>query len=252
MTVKGIDVAYYEPKIDWLKVKNAGYEFAFIKASQGTVEDPKFKEHWNGAKGILPRGAYHLYDPRYPKATAKAQAEFFWSLVKEDPGELPFVADIEKYESGPYHGSQQWYNFLETLKMLSNRKEAMIYTAQYYWQDNVNLAGKSVTDVSYFYKNYPLWIADPDPVQSPSMPKNAWLDWLFWQINWTTYIDGITDEEGRKTACDVDIFNGTTEQFNKRFGVGNPQLPVPPVKPPLKVSISRGAKIIFEEEIYDD
>src|SRR5689334_6342528 len=102
--VRGIDVALYEPVIDWEKVLHGGYKFAFIKCSQ-SYPDPKFKEHWTNAKKAgMPRGAYHFYDPRY--ISPKSQAELFFTSLGNDLGELPFVVDIELYTVGPYVGSR--------------------------------------------------------------------------------------------------------------------------------------------------
>ena len=51
-TLKGIDVSYYQAKIDWPAVKASGHAFAFIRVSDGIRhEDPKFDANWAGAKG---------------------------------------------------------------------------------------------------------------------------------------------------------------------------------------------------------
>ena len=73
--IKGIDVALWEPNIDWAKVRVQDIRFAFIKASQADFTDPRFDSHWVGAKqaGIL-RGAYHFLDP---KVDGKLQAETY-------------------------------------------------------------------------------------------------------------------------------------------------------------------------------
>src|SRR5882672_8158960 len=50
-TTKGVDVSYYNGKIDWTKVKAAGNEFAFIRISDGTgFHDPQFAANWAGAQ----------------------------------------------------------------------------------------------------------------------------------------------------------------------------------------------------------
>ena len=218
--IRGIDVAYWEPVINWQEVIGAGYRFAFIKASQANFSDPKFSTHWPNAKAAgMPRGAYHFYDP---SKSPESQAQYFWNLVKNDPGELPFVVDIEGYTSGPYFGSNNWYRYLVELNRLSNNHPVIIYTAYYYWHDNV---GKppAVQDPNYF-SQYPLWIANYGTA-SPMIPQ-PWTWWMFWQYSESGIVPGIYDELGRPTECDLDYFYGTEEQF--QAVLSGDWVPVPP------------------------
>ena len=53
--VKGIDVSVFDPVINWAKVRNQGYRFAYIRSSYGvenniTKTDTMFHAHWAGAK----------------------------------------------------------------------------------------------------------------------------------------------------------------------------------------------------------
>lgn len=207
--IKGIDVARYEPVIDWNKVLDAGYRFAFIKCSQANYNDSKFSEHWENARiaGMV-RGAYHFYDPSVHPHT---QAEKFYYSLAGDYGELPFVVDIENFTSGPWFGSSNWWSYLEHLADISGHHPTMIYTGYYYWIDNVHRS-PAVRDISYFGQ-YPLWIARyeaPYPLVPP-----PWTWWMFWQYSETGYVDGVTDQLGRPTKCDQDYFFGSEEQFQQ-------------------------------------
>lgn len=223
--IKGIDVSDWEPNIDWQKVKNAGYRFAFIKASQSDYPDPKFHEHWRNARlAGMPRGAFHFYDT---VSTPNKQAETFYALVKDDYGELPFIIDIEKYTSGAYFGSQYWYDFIEHLNQLSNNHPLMIYTGYYYWIENA-WRKPSVQGMNYFAK-YPLYISRYKATE-PLIPS-PWNSYLFWQYSEEELIDGVMDELGRKTECDVDLFNGTEEEFQSLLVTTNysgetPNMPI--------------------------
>lgn len=205
-TIQGIDVSKWEPVIDWNKVKQAGYRFAFIKCSQDTFSDPLFSTHWTNSKGILPRGAYHLIDT---VSSPASQAEKFFRSLGNNLGELPFVLDLEKWTGGTYYGSQNWYNYLERLNTLSGRHPIIIYTNYYYWLENV-YRFPNVVDVNYFGQ-YPLWISRYKAT-FPLIPP-PWNNWLFWQYTDEALIDGVTDQLGRLTECDVNYFNGTEEQF---------------------------------------
>ncbi|MGZ3872792.1 MAG: glycoside hydrolase family 25 protein, partial [Mucilaginibacter sp.] len=70
-TIHGIDVSYYQGKIDWMKVKRMHEDeihisFAFIKATEGVViTDPYFQRNWRECpKAGIVCGAYHYFRPR--------------------------------------------------------------------------------------------------------------------------------------------------------------------------------------------
>jgi lysozyme len=203
MYKRGIDVSHWEPDVRFGEVKAAGYEFMFTKASQGSVEDPLFKTHWNNARGILPRGAYHFYDPRYASVTPEVQAEKFWGLLEPDQGEMPLTVDIELYTTGPYHGADYWYRFIDRLHRISGQWP-LVYTAYYYWVDNVKVA--PVQDVTWFSEHCDLWVANYG-VLIPQVPP-PWTDWTCWQYSETGMVPGVYDELGRLTECDLDYFKG--------------------------------------------
>ena len=74
---KGIDVSKYQGNIDWQKVKNAGYEFAIIRAGWGSGSvDGAFKRNADECTRLgIPFGAYwfsYAINPSY--ATKEAQA----------------------------------------------------------------------------------------------------------------------------------------------------------------------------------
>lgn len=209
--IPGIDVSFYEPVINWAEVINGGYRFAYIKCSQSTYNDPKFSEHWRNARiAGMPRGAYHLLDVATPP---EQQAEKYFSSLGNDWGELPFALDLEGFTSGPYYGSENWYKYLVRLNQLSGNHPVIIYTAYYYWIDNVT-KHPAVEDVTYFAK-YPLWIANYKAL-APLVPY-PWKEntWMFWQYSESGLVQGVYDQLGRLTECDLDYFFGTEAQFQQ-------------------------------------
>src|SRR5215831_3258147 len=95
VTVKGMDVSYYEASVDWAAAHADGIDFAFIRATDGVQYiDPKFPTYWAGAKaaGVI-RGAYQFFRPAEDPI---AQADLL--LAKTGPyelGDLPPVIDVE-------------------------------------------------------------------------------------------------------------------------------------------------------------
>src|SRR5687768_9508173 len=68
------------------------WDFAFIKASEGTVIDPLFREQWAAARGNAVRGAYHFFRPFVDPILAVTT---FLDYLDGDRGELPAVLDLE-------------------------------------------------------------------------------------------------------------------------------------------------------------
>lgn len=190
--LSGIDVSKWQGSVDWKKVQQAGFAFAFARATYGTSQaDTYFKENWQGMKdaGII-RGAYHFFlaadDP-------KQQAEFFMNAVGSlGVNDLPPVVDVESdsgVSSTLVASVQTW---LDTVAQGLGRTP-IIYTAPAYWNDNMTGA----------FGQYPLWVAE----YGVSTPKSVhgWDDWTFWQYSSTGTAGGVSG------SVDLDYFNGTQD-----------------------------------------
>lgn len=241
---KGLDVSYYEPKIDWGRVFAQGYLFMFTRATQGIgYVDSKFTSHWAGAKkaGLL-RGAYHYLtvgqDPT-------KQADLFLHTLGSDPGELPTVLDLE----GTYNETATNKLILGAAEIWLNRVEkatgqkSLIYSGYYFLRDRVSIP--NVGGAPAWAKNYPLWIAQylnhpATEADLPMQPK-GWQDWKFWQHSEKGMIDGITGDNNIPTAVDLDYFRGSADDLyayarvkkSDPIPVPHPIDPVPPVVPPV-------------------
>lgn len=88
--ILGGDYSKWDPILDW---PNHTWKYAFIKVSEGIVEDKVFSQQWKSAKGYVYRGGYHFFRPLVSWQLA---AEKFMQLMNRDGlGELPPVLDIE-------------------------------------------------------------------------------------------------------------------------------------------------------------
>lgn len=80
--IKGLDVSHYQNekgKIDWVKVRAAGYDFTYIKASEGlTIRDAFYRSNIEAArKAGLVVGSYH-----FARANdAVREADYFLATV---------------------------------------------------------------------------------------------------------------------------------------------------------------------------
>lgn len=203
---QGLDVSDFDGTVDWIRVKQAGYTFAFAKATEGeTWKAATFPRNWRQMEGVgIIRGAYHFFRPTID---AKAQAKHFLDYVNSvDPigvNDLPPVIDLEHY---PASVEQQWNSlskpervqrvkkWIDVIESEINRKP-IIYTSYGFWNGWM----RGVRDFS----GYPLWVAHYTPNPQPLIP-NEWDRWTFWQYSDHAEIPGIL--ESRE---DVNRFNGS-------------------------------------------
>lgn len=214
-TTIGCDVSVWQDnnstaqQIDFAKMKSAGASFVFIKSSQGSWADQDIIYNWTNAKraGIL-RGAYHFltFD-----VSPIVQAEYFWSLLRSDPGELPLVVDFEMRSAGltRARASSDLKLFCDRLTQISG-KRPMIYTSYGYWNEF------GTSDISWTI--YPLWVAHYTASANPTIPL-PWQRWLFWQ--YTSHGDG--PKFGAESLnIDMNYFYGTIEQLYALAGTTPP------------------------------
>ncbi len=256
--ISGIDVASWEPNINWDKVCAQGIHFAFIKASQADFTDPKFDSHWAGSKqaGIL-RGAYHFLDPR---VDSRVQAQTFLNKVKLEPGDLPPVLDLEELKpvvpaAGAGQGSkggknqggqgskgakvnptdtgttkvpnaqfvacaQDWLQRVED----ATGRTPIIYSGPAFLQSRMSAPNAKPPVWSM---KYTLWLANylnhpiNEDVDLPWQP-NGWSAWSFWQYSDRGNVDGVMADDGSLTGVDMNFYRGTLEQLYALAGATMP------------------------------
>ncbi len=219
----GIDVGSFNKNIDWEKVKNAGIDFVFIRASQADFTDPLFDSHWAdaGQAGIL-RGAYHFIDPTVDCTT---QAETFLSKVKLEPGDLPPVLDLElataiqnaQGTQTPILNSQiiscaeTWLKKVEA----ETGRKPIIYSGASFLNERVS---ESNGQPPSWAMDYTLWIAsylthDLQAKDEPAQPQ-GWPNWSFWQYSSKGLVDGVLNDDGSQPqGVDLNIFNGPLDEL---------------------------------------
>ena len=195
----GIDVAHWQGTINWSKVKAAGMQFAFMKATESTTyTDTQLATNWAGVQAAgLYRGAYHFARPKV--GTAPAQAKYFVSKVGsfQGAGTLPPVLDLEASGGLGVTALRSWTaSWLQTVEQLTGRTP-IIYVSPAFWE---HYLGNSTA-----FTRYPLWIAHYG-VTTPRVP-GGWPTWTFWQRTSSGTVSGISGN------VDMNRFNGTTAQL---------------------------------------
>ena len=97
--MRGIDVSVHNGNIDWQKVKNAGTQFAILRAGYGrelSQKDSRFEENYKGAKAAgIPVGAY-WYSYATTVDEARLEAEVCVQILKNKQFEFPVFFDQEE------------------------------------------------------------------------------------------------------------------------------------------------------------
>ncbi|MCD0489421.1 glycoside hydrolase family 25 protein [Pedobacter sp. MC2016-14] len=199
-SVHGIDVSYYQGKIDWKKVRSMKEDdvkisFAIIKASEGIMSvDPYFQRNWReAAKAGIICGAYHFFRPQ---KSGDWQARFFLQTVKFEQGDLPPVVDIEQLNGvSPKQMRKALADFLEHVENKTGVKP-IIYTGLSFYKDY--LRGH--------FDEYPLWIAH---YYQSALNLDATTNWILWQHSDKARINGINH------VVDFNAFRGDSLAFQQ-------------------------------------
>ncbi|MDG9719703.1 lysozyme [Streptomyces sp. DH24] len=206
--VQGIDVSHWQGAINWTSVRNAGIQFAWIKATEGTsYKDDRFNTNYTNAyyAGVI-RGAYHFARPNL--SSGAVQANYFASnggAWSRDNLTLPGVLDIEHNPYGAMcYGlsttqMRSWINdFYNTYKSRTSR-DVVIYTTAGWW----NTCTGNWTGMG---DKSPLWAAHWTTNHSPTIP-NGFPYWTVWQYTSTGSVSGVSGNVDRNK------FNGTRDRL---------------------------------------
>ena len=235
----GIDVSRWQDnnstaqQMDFRKSVAMGAKFVFIKSSQRLWTDEDILYNWKTAKAAeLLRGAYHFLDW---DVSPKAQAQYAWSIIESDPGELPPVIDFEYWNPPPANAFDILWNYVIEMERLSGKKP-IIYTGAFFWQTYGTQA-----DV---WKNYPLWIASysaQEYMETNLKNLTPWDSWKFWQ--YTSKGDGIAFG-AESLNLDMNWFNGSLDELKAFAGIITTPTPPTEPEPPTNEVILPKLKVI--------
>ncbi len=190
----GVDVSSYQhgSSLDWSRVKAAGQDFGFVKATEGLhYVNPYLAGDWAGMRAAgMASGAYHFAQPAVSLQSAVDQARYFVAATgtTQQPGALAPLLDLESDNGLSPAQLVAWtHAFLDTVQQLTGRRP-IIYTYAYFWRTSMgNNQG---------FSSYPLFLADYNDRSgrtSPTLPlPGGWQQWSFWQYNDNGQIPGIS------------------------------------------------------------
>ncbi len=190
--IRGIDISAHNGVIDFEKVKNAGYQFAIIKATEGTdFKDAMFIDNLRQARQAgLKVGAYHFF--RFD-TDGYLQALNLLHSLRHRKLDFPIAIDIERFGNPDGHQAS----------IIISRLQDMITCLEKEGIDIILYSNKDDYDkyLKEKFDNYPLWICtftEPEPN----------LNWDIWQYSHRGKIDGIKG--------DVDL-NTIKTEFYRSF-----------------------------------
>ena len=222
--LKGVDVYSGDKVIDWGKVRSAGNDFAFIKASQGTtIHDARHEINIQGAQaaGLLV-GSYHFF---MPTSDAANQAKFFLSCVGDLTGQLIPIIDAEKRGGmtvEAYSASVQAW--LDVVEETIGRKPGIYVNGDY-----------AESQLTHTFGEYPLWLAAWNTLP-PSGNVGGWTGWTWWQNDAYATVPGMPNING----VDTDRYDGTIAQLRTHV-IGS----VTPQTTPVRV-VDHGTNAVIE------
>lgn len=187
--IKGIDVSKHNGEIDFYKVLQAGYEFVYLKVSQGVgYLDPKFHDNFERARRAgLKIGFYHfasLNDQDEVK-DATEEAKFFLKSISGLHFDLLPMLDVETNEVSLTKSEvEMWIRtFHEYLE-----GKCILYSSAGFLNSYLN-AEHRLGNIPLWLSGYPLDRNNASVNESIGVtlktpkPPIGWNDWMIWQ--WT-------------------------------------------------------------------
>jgi lysozyme len=193
--VRGVDISHHNGRVDWTRVRAAGYDFAYLKATEGaTFRDSTYLRNRDAARAAgFVTGPYHFFT----LCTAgRAQAQNLLAVQPGDAGpSLPPAVDLEfggNCSARPPRDSvlAEVGRFLAVIDSAYGRP-AVLYVTREFHDAYLQQGG---TD-------HPLWVRSVY-----TRPRFA-REWVFWQYAATARVPGAL---GR---TDLNAFRGTPAQF---------------------------------------
>ena len=189
--IRGLDISAHNGDIDFQKVKQQGYEFVIIKATEGsTFRDKKFVENVRRAREAgLKVGAYHFFrfdSPGY------IQGLNFASAIRDRNLEIPAVIDLEEWTNPNMQATplvmQRLGDMIDHMEQRGHR--VMLYT-------NKNGYNRFLKGYS---RSLPLWIcslaSEPDEIS-----------WTLWQATHSGNVEGVD------RPVDINAFSGSRAEW---------------------------------------
>lgn len=199
--------------IDFVAMKEAGFDGVFLRTSHGNRIDESFELAYELAKdaGLLVGGYHYIYVD-----SGVGQASVFWGQIEGKDLELGYCFDQEKYSNKDATASE-WQVVISGVTaymVIRMSEDPSFYTSYWMWP----LTGPMYMINDKPTKEYKLFVAcwhyDFEDDIEPAIPE-PWDEWEFWQQT-SSYEPEWNHAYSNRT--DVGVFNGTPEEMRIKYG----------------------------------
>jgi GH25 family lysozyme M1 (1,4-beta-N-acetylmuramidase) len=229
--ILGGDVSFWQGPWNWEIAAAEGWRFAFIRAGSCNstngipYTDHQFMNNAKYAPDHLPVGFYWYFRPDKDPIR---QADYFVDLIIDRRWKLPPVMDLESRGNlSPAAVTNSAVKFLA--HVYAELKVWCIFYSRSWWLRDFTIYHELFKETDYWVARY---TGKAQPYGNPGDPPNYdppyWEKALFWQkianSNAAVQYGGLGPPNGDDDV-DLNLFNGTEEEFQKYSGTLPPSTP---------------------------
>ena len=175
-SVLGIDVSFWQGNIDWQQVKQAGVEFAMIRAGwrgseQGllSVDDSAQANYAGAANAGLQVGVY-FFSQAISVDEAEEEARYLLDIIKNWNVEMPVVFDWEYVSADSRTGNIDARTLTDCTKAFCEVIKAAGYTPMVYFSANQSFDSIYLEELT----DYQFWLAQYNTVLNYPYKIEMW------------------------------------------------------------------------------
>lgn len=175
-SVLGIDVSVWQKEIDWPKVKEAGVEFAMIRAGwrgseQGVLaEDTYAQANYQGATDAGIKVGAYFFSQAISVEEAEEEAKYLLDIIKDWNVEMPIVFDWEYIDDTSRTGSVDARTLTDCTKAFCDVIKNAGYQPMVYFNANHSYDRIYIRELT----EYPFWLARYDTVLDYPYKVDMW------------------------------------------------------------------------------
>lgn len=175
-SVLGIDVSYCQGKIDWVKVKEAGVQYAIIRAGYrgmtagGLDEDDWVRINYEGASAAGISVGFYFFSQAISPEEAKEEAEFVLDIIRDWTVQMPVVYDWEYGGKGTRTENMDARTLTDCAKAFCQTIEEAGFDAMVYFNES------QAKDLMYLEElmQYRFWLAQYDHTMNYPYRVDMW------------------------------------------------------------------------------
>jgi len=200
MEYRGFDICEYQGRVDWPKVKAAGYDFGIFRISKrNKTIDPQFENNYNGARSVGIKAGVYIYSYALSENDAIEEANRVCDIMAGRPLDMPVWLDLE-WENQAALGADKITAiagaFIRTVKA-RGMYDVGIYTNQH-WHDNL-IRWSKLPAVDWWAARVP----KNDNGTTRLSPKGSY---TVHQYSWKGVVPGIPAKEIDMDVCVKDYW----------------------------------------------